>query len=183
MPRCLTTAMSHGDSRTTASIVGLKTERGRARSPASAISVASASALAACDGVGGPPQPKITRSVLSSPTASITPSDGMAADADQGPQLDSLLVAEVEHALEQAPRRPRLRRALGEADPLRHLDDAERGDLGRPAVGHARADADEVARRPRVRERQEDAVRGLAPRGRHQPSTASARAAVQRATR
>ena len=75
MPRCLTTAMSHGDSRTTASIVGLNTERGWARSPASAISVASASALAACDGVGGPPQPKITRSLLSSPTASITPSD------------------------------------------------------------------------------------------------------------
>jgi hypothetical protein len=55
-------------------MVGLKTDRGSARSPASAISVASASARAVCDGVGGPPQPKMTRSLPSSPTASITPS-------------------------------------------------------------------------------------------------------------
>ena len=73
-PRCLTTAMSHGHSRTTASMVGEKTGRGPTRSPARASSVASASARAVCDAVGGPPQPKMTRSDPSSPTASITPS-------------------------------------------------------------------------------------------------------------
>ena len=93
------------------------------------------------------------------------PIGGVAADADQGPQLDPLLVAEVEDALEEAARGARLGRALGEADPLRHLDDAERGDLGRAPVGNPRADADEVARRARVGERQEDPVRRAASGG------------------
>ena len=108
---------------------------------------------------------------------------GMAADADQRPQLDPLLVAEVEHALEEAARGPRLGRALGEADALGHLDDAECGDLGRAPIGDAGTDAHEVARRPRVRERQEDAVRRLAPGRRHQLPAPFARAACQRATR
>ena len=107
----------------------------------------------------------------------------MAADADQRPQLDPLLVAEIEHALEKPARGPRLGCALREADPLGHLDDAEGGDLGRPAVGHAGTDADEVARRPRVRERQEDAIRGPAPGRRHQLPAPSARADRHRATR
>ena len=88
----------------------------------------------------------------------------MATDAHQGPELDPLLVAEVEDALEQPSRRPRLRGSLGEADAFRHLDDAERGDLGAAAVGDPGADADEVARRPRVRERQEDPIRRPAAR-------------------
>ena len=67
-PRCLTTAMSHGDSRTTASMVGEKTAGPSRRGPRAA------SARAAAAGDGGPPQPKMTRSVPSSPTASITPS-------------------------------------------------------------------------------------------------------------
>ena len=73
-PRCLTTAISQGDSRTTASMVVVKTAGGRGSAPASRASAASASARAACDGVGGPPQPKMTRSVPSSVTASMTPS-------------------------------------------------------------------------------------------------------------
>ena len=87
----------------------------------------------------------------------------MPADADHRSQLNPLLVAEVEDALEEPPGRPSVGRALGQADALGHLDDAERRDLGRPPVGHSRADADEVTRRPRVRERQQDAVRLLPP--------------------
>ena len=112
----------------------------------------------------------------------MTPSDAAAADADHRPQLDALLVAEVEDALQQAARDAGLVRALGQADALRHLDDAEGGDLGRPAVRDARADADEVARRARVGERQEDPVR-LAPARGHQRPPDSARIAVQRVTR
>ena len=52
MPRCLTTAMSHGASRTTSSMVGLKTAAPDER----------------------PPQPKMTRSASSSAAASTMPS-------------------------------------------------------------------------------------------------------------
>ena len=56
-PRCLTTAMSHGDSRTTSSIVGEITGRAARR------------------GVGPdlPPQPKIIRSASCSAAASTMP--------------------------------------------------------------------------------------------------------------
>ena len=90
---------------------------------------------------------------------------GMPADADHGPDLDSLLVTEVEHALQQAARGARLGGALGQGDALRHLHDAERGDLGGSAVAHAGADAHQVARRARVGERQQDAVRRAASGG------------------
>ena len=62
----------------------------------------------------------------------------MTADADQRPQLDTLLVADVEHALEQPPRGPGLGGALGQAHALRHLDDSERGDLGAAARSRLR---------------------------------------------
>ena len=178
MPRCLTTAMSHGDSRTTESMVGEKTAGVRwATTPRSA------SARAAAAGDGGPPQPKMTRSVPSSPTASITPSDALPPDADHGSDLDSLLVAEVEDSLQQPARGARLGCALGQRDALRHLDDAQRGDLGGPAVADTGADADQVARGARVGQRQQDAVRH-APSGRHQPAAPpAARISFQRPTR
>ena len=103
-------------------------------------------------------------------------------DADHRPQLHALLVAEVEDALEQAPRDAGLVRALGQADALGDLDDAEGGDLGRPPIRDAGADPDEIARGARVGERQEDPVR-LAPAGCHQRPSDSARIAFQRVTR
>ena len=106
----------------------------------------------------------------------------VSADADHRPQLHALLVADVEHALEQAARGAGLRGALGQADALGNLDDAEHGDLGRAPVGDSGADADEVARRPRVGERQEDAVRRAAAR-RHQAGSLAARISRQRVTR
>ena len=182
-PRCLTTAMSHGDSRTTASMVGEKTARGSARSPARTISVASASARAACDGVGGPPQPKMTRSLLSSPTASITPS------AAWRPMRTSVRSSTPSSSPKSSTRwssRREVRAWVAPSErltPSGHLDDAEGRDLGRPAVRHAGTDADEVARRSRVRERQEDAIRSPAPGRRHQLPAPSARADRHRATR
>src|SRR3546814_3980180 len=52
---------------------------------------------------------------------------------------------------------------IGASIAFGHLDDAEGRDLRRSAVGDARADPDEVAGGPRVRERQQDAVGRLAP--------------------
>ena len=57
-PRCLTTAMSHGDSRTTSSIVGEKTARPAPSRPLGVL----------------PPQPKMMRSASCSAAASTMPS-------------------------------------------------------------------------------------------------------------
>ncbi len=61
---------------------------------------------------------------------------GLPSDAHHRPQLDALLVADVEDALEQASRGSRLGGALAQRDSLGHLHDAEHGDLGR--VAHSR---------------------------------------------
>ena len=105
----------------------------------------------------------------------------MTADADHGPQLDALLVADVEHALEEAPRVRAWVGALGEGDSLGHLDDAENSDLGGSPVGDASTDADEVARRSRVGERQEDPVRLR--RGRRPSGPSWPRASLSSASR
>ena len=125
-PRCLTTAMSHGDSRTTASMVGEKTARPRRAAhrvpprPCAAAARRRRAAPAEDDQVGALLPDRLDHAIGRAP-----------ADADHGPDLDALLVAEVQHALQQAARGARLRRALGQRDALGHLDDAERGDLGR----------------------------------------------------
>ena len=107
MPRCLTTAMLHGASRTTSSIVGEKTASvprlaARPAAPAEDDQVGLFLGGELDDAFGGPP-----------------------ADAHDGAQLDALR-RELEHALEQAPRLARPRRALGKRHALGHLDDAER---------------------------------------------------------
>ena len=75
--RCLTTAMSQGDSRTTASIVGLKTSAGWSRVSALPAPPPAARreprAPLADRPPGRPPQPKITRSASSSTAASTIP--------------------------------------------------------------------------------------------------------------
>src|ERR671916_1224131 len=106
----------------------------------------------------------------------------MTADADERPQLDALLVTEVEDALEQPPRGPRLGGTFREADALGDFDDAERRDLGRPPVRDPGTDADQVARGARVGEGKQDPIRRLAAR-RHQPSAPTPRISRQRVTR
>ena len=175
-PRCLTTAMSHGDSRTTASMVGEKTG-------ALACCPASASARAAAAGRrrAAPAEDDEVGALL--PDRLDHAIGGAPADADHGPDLDALLVAEVQHALQQAARGAGLRGALGQRDALGHLHDAQRGDLGRPPVADPRADAHQVARRARVGERQQDPIRRAAA-GRHQPGRfPAARISFQRVTR
>ena len=51
---------------------------------------------------------------------------------------------------------PGPRRALAERHALRHLDDPERGQLAGPRVEQVRAEADELLRGRRVRDRDED---------------------------
>ena len=176
-PRCLTTAMSHGDSRTTASMVGEKTGRRAARRPRSA-----SASRARRAGDGGPPQPKMTRSVPSSPTASITPS------AARRPMRTMVRISTPSSSPKSRTRcssRREVRAWVAPSDrrdALRDLDDAERGDLGRPPVADAGADAHQVARRARIGERQQDAVR-RAPRAAIRPSPGRPRASPSSARR
>ncbi len=176
-PRCLTTAMSHGDSRTTASMVGEKTAGPSRRAPARGLRPCGRGRRRRA----APAEDDEVRSLL--PHRLDHAVGGPSPDPDHGPDLDALLVAEVKHALQQAARGASLGGALRQGDALRHLHDAERGDLGGAAVADPRADADQVARRARVGQRQQDAVRRAAA-GRHQRSVdAAARISFQRVTR
>ena len=58
--------------------------------------------------------------------------------------------------LEQPSRVAGAGRALGQRHPLGHLDDAERGQLARPRVEHRGAEPDQLLRRHRVGDRDED---------------------------
>ena len=84
-----------------------------------------------------PPQPKIMRSASCSAAASTMPGGGVAPDAhervDDGPLGDV-----VEDLLEQAPGLAGARRALGERHALRHLHDAQGGQLARPLLQQRR---------------------------------------------
>ena len=62
----------------------------------------------------------------------------------------------VEDLLEEPAGVARARRALGQGHPLRHLDDAERGQLAGPRVEHRGAQPDQLLGGPRVRDRDED---------------------------
>ena len=110
-PRCLTTAMSHGDSRTTSSMVGEKmgtlwpSRPGRTAAPAEDDEVGLA--------LGGRLDDAFRR----------VPAD--AHDRVDGRALGRV----VEHPLEQPARVARARRALGQRHALGHLDDAQRGEL------------------------------------------------------
>ena len=177
-PRCLTTAMSQGDSRTTASMVEEKTGAGSRRSRRRSCGLGCAGRLAR----GRRAAPAEDDQVGALLADRLDHTVGRAtADADHGPDLDPLLVPEVQDALQEAPGGARLGGALRERDALRHLDDPERGDLGRPPTGQAGADAHQVARRARVGKRQQDPVR-LAARGHQRPPLPS-RISRQRATR
>ena len=92
-PRCLTTAMSHGDSRTTASMVGEKTAGAGAREPRAA----SARRRGRCRRRSAPAEDDEVGALLADRLDHAV--GGAPADADHGPDLDALLVAEVEDAL------------------------------------------------------------------------------------
>ena len=99
-PRCLTTAMSHGDSRTTSSIVGEKTVGPCARPswPAGAL----------------PPQPKMMRSASCSADASMIPSAACRPMRTIG-WMARALGGVVEHLLEETAGVPGAGRALATA--------------------------------------------------------------------
>ena len=140
-PRCLTTAMSHGDSRTTSSMVGEKTV-GPPLWPSLPIGAL-------------PPQPKMMRSASCSADASMIPSGGVLPDAHD--RVDRRAVrGVVEHLLQQSPGVPGPRRAFGQRHALGHfLDDPQRRQLA--GLGSSM-----VAPRPisssavRVRDRDQD---------------------------
>jgi hypothetical protein len=82
---------------------------------------------------------------------------GMATDPHEGVD-DRALGRVVEHLLEEAPRLAGTGRALGQGHALRYFDDAERRELARPRLEQVRADADQLLRGERVRDRDEDPV-------------------------
>ncbi len=138
-PRCLTTAMSAGESRTTSSIVGEKTAGPAPSRPGRRLA-----APAEDDQVG-----------LLLGRGLDDPLGGVAADpddrVDRGP-----LRREVEDALEEASGVAGPGRALGERHALGHLDDAERSQLARPRVEQVRTEPDQLLRGRRVGDRDED---------------------------
>ena len=139
MPRCLTTAMSHGDSRTTSSMVGEKTV-----GPVAVAAAGARAAPAEDDEVG-----LLLGRGLDDPLGRVPP------DADD--RVDRRPVrGVVEDALEQPARVAGPRRALGQRHPLGDLDDAERRQLARPLVEHGRAEADQLLGGHRVGDRDED---------------------------
>ena len=123
-PRCLTTAMSHGDSRTTSSIVGEIT--GRVRVPVGARLAAPAEDHQVGFLLGG----------------RLDDARGRVA-ADPHQRVDhGALGRVVEDLLQQPARLPGARRALGQRHALGHLDDAERGQLAGPRLHQRGADPD-----------------------------------------
>ena len=131
--------MSHGESRTTSSIVGLKTG---ARPPGLGV-----------DGL--PPQPKTIRSDVELGRRLDDALGGAPADADDGVDRDAF-GGVVEDALQQPAGLAGLRRAFAERRPLRHLDDAEDGQAAGPAVHQRGADADQLLGGQRVGDRDQD---------------------------
>ena len=106
-PRCLTTAMSHGDSRTTSSIVGEMTPGRRRRGCGPRLA-----APAEDDEVG-----LLLRRRLDDALGRVP--------ADPDERVDRrALGGVVEDPLEQAPGLPGAGRALGQRHALGHLDDA-----------------------------------------------------------
>ena len=144
-PRCLTTAMSHGESRTTSSIVGEKTVGPVPSRPPAALA-----APAEDDEVGlllGRGLDDALRGVA----------------ADPHDRVDRRPVRRVvEDALEEAPGVAGAGRALGQRHALGDLDDPERRQLAGPRVEHRRAEADELLGGHRVGDRDEDRGRGAA---------------------
>ena len=96
------------------------------------------------------------------------------ADADHGPDLDALLVAEGEDALEQPAGIARRGGTLGERVGLRYLDDAQRGHLCLARGANTGANAHQVASGAGVGKGQEDPVRRPASGG-HQSTDACQR--------
>ena len=137
-PRCLTTAMSHGESRTTSSIVGENT--------AGAVAVAGVRRLAA------PAEDHEVRLLLA---GRLDDALGRPpADAHDGMDRRSF-GREVENALEEPAGVPRPRRALRQRHPLGHLDDPERGQLA-ALVEDRRAELDQLLGGERVGDRDQD---------------------------
>ncbi len=145
MPRCFTTAMSDGASRTTSSMVALKTGPSpSSRRPG-----------------GRPPQPKMTRSASSSVAISTMPS------AARRPMRTTVRRStpsgrELQDPLQQPPRLARPGRPLRQWHAFRHLHDGQRGDHA-TVRQQRRADTHQVRRRPRVGKRDEDACRQCSP--------------------
>ncbi len=77
--------------------------------------------------------------------------------ADAHDRVDRRAVGRVvEHPLQEAPRVPGARRALGQRHPLGDLDDPERGQLAGPPVEHRGAEPDQLLGRHRVGDGDED---------------------------
>ena len=137
-PRCLTTAMSHGDSRTTSSMVGEMTG-------VPPIPVGRGLAAPAEDHEVG----FLLGRRLHDPRGRVPP------DAHQ--RVDGGPLGHVVHdLLEEAARLAGPRGALGEGHALRHLHDAEGGELPGPWLQQGRADPDQLLGGERVGDRDED---------------------------
>ena len=165
-PRCLTTAMSHGESRTTSSIVGEKTEacgpgpgRRRLAAPAEDDQVRVQLRRGLDDALGGAPS-----------------------DADDGVDGHALRGV-VEHPLQQPAGLAGARGALAQRRSLRHLDDAEHGQDAGPAIHQRGAEADQLLGGQRVRDRDQDPRRKRRAGHRAGFSGARARARVPRPRR
>ena len=141
-PRCLTTAMSHGDSRTTSSIVG------RDDRPA---------AVAVGAGLAAPAEDHQVGFLLRGGLDDA--GRGMAADPHERVD-DRPLGHVVQHLLEQPSGLAGARRALGQRHALGHLDDAQRGELAGPRLQQRGADPDQLLRGERVRDRDQDPAAG-----------------------
>ena len=164
-PRCLTTAMSHGDSRTTSSIVGLMTG-------ALPIPVGAGLAAPAEDHQVG----LLLRGRLHDPGRRVAP------DADE--RMDHRPLGHVvQHPLQEPSRLPGPRRALGQRHALGHLDDPERRELAGARVHQRRADPDQLLRGERVRDRDDDPGRQRLAGHRAAPALGPASSAFQRSTR
>ncbi len=155
--------MSHGDSRTTSSIVGEKTVGPPFRpfEPIGAL----------------PPQPKMMRSDSCSAAASMMPSAACRPMRTIG-WIGVPFGRVVEHLLEEAAGVPRAGRALGQRHALGDLDDAERRQLAGPRIEHRGTEPDQLLGRARVGDRDQD------PRGERRLGThAGTSTAFQRWTR
>ena len=157
--------MSHGELRTTSSIVGEKTVGPFWSCPAAAragpfrpIWSCPPAARADRSGAALPPPTEDDQIRLLFNGGLDDPLGRVTADPDDGSDHGAVRRV-VEDALDQAPSVPCAGRSLGQRHPLRNLDDAEGRQFAGPLVEHRRAQPDQLLGGRRIGDRDQDSGR------------------------